>query len=119
MNLRVALFAQLLFCASRTALAEPALPPSRSSIGSQIEALAHVGVATSPFDVRALPEAKGQALWFLASGRYALSDPLAFELHVPFALGSVAQPAGSYIDTAALGNPELAVRYRLWETQAR
>jgi hypothetical protein len=34
---------------------------------------------------------------------------------VPLVLGSVAQPAGSYVDAAALGNPQLGARYRFVE----
>jgi hypothetical protein len=79
---------------------------------------AHFGVSTAPFDVTSLPEAKGQAFVFLAGGRYALSQPLSLELHVPFVLGSVAQPAGSYVDAAALGNPELGARYRFVDRSA-
>ena len=112
MNGRIAWFAAVSSFAARTALAEPAIDAELPTGGAQIEAQAHFGVATTPFDVTALPEAKGQAFALLASGRYALSAPLSFELRVPLVLGSVAQPAGSYVDAAALGNPQLGVRYR-------
>jgi hypothetical protein len=109
---RFAMVASALSFATRTAVAEPGIDPRTAAGGGQIEAQAHFGVATTPFDVTTLPEAKGQAFVLLAGGRYALSAPLSFELHVPLVLGSVAQPAGSYVDAAALGNPQLGVRYR-------
>jgi hypothetical protein len=115
MKIGVTAFAPALIFATRTAFAEPALDSTLAPGAGQIEARAHFGVATTPFDVTALPEAKGHGFVFLASGRYALMEPLTFELHVPLVLGSVAQPAGSYVDAAALGNPEMGARYRLIE----
>ena len=112
MNGRIAAFTAVLIFAARTAFAEPAIDPGLAPGGAQIEAQAHFGVATTPFDVTTLPEAKGQAFALLAGGRYALSLPLSFELRIPLVLGSVAQPAGSYVDAAALGNPQMGVRYR-------
>ena len=110
--------ATILVFAVRTAFAEPAIDPQLAPRGGQIELQTHFGVSTAPFDVTSLPEAKGQAFVFLAAGRYALSQPLSLELHVPLVLGSVAQPAGSYVDAAALGNPELGARYRFVERRA-
>jgi hypothetical protein len=112
---RITLSAALLNFMARTAFAEPAIDPQLTAGGAQIEAQAHFGVATAPFDVSTLPEAKGQAFVFLAGGGYALSTPLSLELRVPWVLGSVAQPAGSYVDAAALGNPQVGVRY--WALQ--
>jgi hypothetical protein len=80
--------------------------------GVALEAEAHFGVTTAPFDVSNLSQAKGHAFVFHAAARYALSEPLTFELGAPLVLASVAQPAGSYVDTAALGNPQLGARYR-------
>jgi hypothetical protein len=111
MKFAVAAFTLALIFATRTVFAEPALDPTLPRGAGQIEARAHFGVATTPFDVTALPEAKGHAFVFLASGRYALTEPLTFEMHLPLVLGSVAQPAGSYVDAAALGNPEMDARY--------
>jgi len=102
-----------LACTGRSACADPAIDPLPTR-GGQIEAQAHFGVATAPFDITALPQAKGQAFVFLASGRYSLLEPLSLALHVPLVLGSVAQPAGSYIDTAALGNPMFGAHYRFY-----
>ena len=113
MSSRIAAVVAVLGLTARSALAEPAAPPELARGDAQIEAQAHFGVATAPFDVTTLPEAKGQAFVLGAAGRYAVSEPLAFELRVPLVLGSVAQPAGSYVDAAALGNPQLGARYRL------
>jgi hypothetical protein len=111
----VRLTATTLVLAARTAFAEPALEPNLAPHDAQVEARAHFGVATTPFDVSALRAAKGQAFVLLAGARYALTAPFSLELRAPVVLGSVAQPAGSYVDAAALGNPELGARYRVVE----
>ena len=112
MNGKIAALAPAWMFATGTAFAQPAIDPELAPGGGQIEAQAHFGVATSPFDVTSLPEAKGQAFVLVAAGRYALSKPVCLELRAPLVLGSVAQPAGSYVDAAALGNPQLGARYR-------
>jgi hypothetical protein len=78
-----------------------------------VEADAHFGLAQAPFDAPGLPDAKGQALSFAAGGAWDITPALALDLRVPFVIASVAQPAGSYVDTAALGNPQLGVTARL------
>jgi len=115
MNGRRALFAPVLMFAAQSAFAEPGNEPGLAPASVQLEAQAHFGVATTPFDVTSLPEAKGQSFVLLAAGAYALSQPLSIELDVPLVLGSVAQPAGSYVDAAALGNPQLGARQRLMQ----
>jgi hypothetical protein len=115
MNGRIARLAPTVLLATTSAYAEPMIAPELTAGGGQLEAQAHFGVATTPFDVTALPEAKGQAFVLVAAGRYAISKPLSLELHAPFVLGSVAQPAGSYVDAAALANPQLGARYRFVE----
>src|SRR6187397_1097147 len=100
---------------THAALAQSPGEPALASGATELEARAHFGVATAPFDVPALEEAKGQAFVFAAGASYGLSDPLSLELQVPLALGSVAQPAGSYVDAAAAGNPVLGARYRFIE----
>lgn len=77
----------------------------------QVRAQAHIGGATSPFHVPAFPLAGGQALVLQVGAGYALSQELSIDLRAAVVLGSVAQPAGSYIDTSAWGNPELAGAY--------
>jgi hypothetical protein len=99
--------APVLAFAARTAFAAP-----------EIEAQAHFGVATVPFDVTTLAEAKGQAFVLLAGAGHALTEPLSLELRVPLVFASVAQPAGSYVDAAALGNVQLGARYRLLERRS-
>jgi hypothetical protein len=118
MSRRIMVWAAALTFGTRSALAEPVLDAGLAAGGVQIEARAHFGVATAPFDVSTLAQAKGQAFVFLAAGRYALSNPLSLELQTPLALGSVAQPAGSYVDAAALGNPQLGLRYQFLERRA-
>jgi hypothetical protein len=118
MNGRFAVFAPALLFAAGSAFAEPAIDPELVAGSGQSEAQAHFGVATTPFDVTALPQAKGQAIVLVAAGRYALSKPLSIELRAPLVLGSVAQPAGSYVDASALGNPQLGARYRFVESHS-
>lgn len=111
MSCRSMLIALALLFAAPAAFAEPALEPTLGPGDGQVEVRAHFGVATSPFDVTTLPEAKGQAFVLAAGGAYALSRRLSLRLQVPLVLGSVAQPAGSYLDAAALGNPQVGARY--------
>jgi hypothetical protein len=118
MKLGTARSAAILVFAGRTAFAQPAIDPNLPLRGGQLELQALFGVSTTPFDVTSLPEAKGQAFVFLTGGRYSLSEALSLELRVPLVLGSVAQPAGSYVDTAALGNPGLGARYRFVDWRA-
>jgi hypothetical protein len=117
MSFRVSTLSLVLLLATRTVFAEPALDPNLAPGRGQIHAQAHFGVATAPFDVTTLREAKGQAFVFLVGARYAHSARLSLELQAPLVLGSVAQPAGSYVDAAALGNPQLGARY--WLMQRR
>lgn len=79
----------------------------------QLEARAIFGLATAPFDAMALPEARGQALVFVLDGQIAASRRIAIDLRVPLVLASVAQPAGSYVDSRASGNPQLGARYEI------
>jgi len=102
-----------LLLSTRSARALPTLESELARGGAAVEAQAHFGVATAPFDVNGLSQAKGHAFVLLAGGRYALSDMLSLELVAPLVLASVAQPAGSYVDAAAFGNPQLGARYRL------
>jgi hypothetical protein len=112
--MRAAALAALLVLGAPPLRAEPATDPIvvPQQVG-QVEGQAHLGVASAPFDVSALPEAQGQAFVLAAAGRYALFESLSLELFIPLVLGSVRQPAGSYVDAAALGNPQLGARYTL------
>jgi len=65
------------------------------------------GVASAPFEARSLSEAKGHALSFVTDGWLRLTPRGWIGLRIPVVAGSVAQPAGSFIDEAAWGNPEL------------
>jgi len=114
----VAAFAPVLIVAARTAFAMPAIDSGLAPGGGELQAQAHFGVATTPFDVTTLGEAKGQAFVLLAGARQALPGRLSLELRAPLVLGSVAQPAGSYVDAAALGNPQLGARYRFFERRS-
>lgn len=71
------------------------------------------GVASAPFEARSLSEAKGHALAFVTEGWLRLTSRGWIGLRIPVVAGSVAQPAGSFIDEAAWGNPELRGATRL------
>jgi hypothetical protein len=71
------------------------------------------GIAGAPFEVRTLPEAKGQAFSFVSDAWYQLRAEWWLGLRLPFVAASVRQPAGSYLDESAWGNPELRVAQRL------
>lgn len=73
---------------------------------------AHLAVASAPFDVQTLSEAKGQALSFVTDVWYELRDETWLGLRLPLVAASVRQPAGSYLDEAAWGNPELRLARR-------
>jgi hypothetical protein len=94
----------------RAAFADPAGEPSapRDVVAVQV----HVGIATAPFDPMALPEAKGQAFVLIVEGMHAVSSDVVVGLRAPAVLASVAQPAGSYVDAATLGNLQLRAAYR-------
>jgi hypothetical protein len=114
MKLTAGALAAVLLFAARATRAESPIVPHLTPRAPRVEALTHFGVATAPFGVPSLREAKGQAFLLSATGSYAISESLALELRAPFVLGSVAQPAGSYVDAAALGNPQLGARARFF-----
>ena len=118
MNFRVAAFLPVLVMETQTAFAEPALDPNLALRDSQIRAQAHFGVAKAPFYVPALPEAKGHAFVLLAAARYPISQPLSLQVRAPMVLGSIRQPAGSYVDAAALGNPQIGAGFRLFQRRS-
>ena len=91
-----------------TSRAEAPSPNDRVTV----EERAHFGVATAPFDVRSLSQAKGQAFSLVTDAVVRIGDLGWVGLRVPVVAGSVAQPAGSYVDEAAWGNPELRAARR-------
>jgi hypothetical protein len=109
---------------SRTLHAQANVPhPSTTSrpdavLGERVyvQLQSHLGVATVPFPVPALSSAKGQAVVVLTDVKYVWSETFHVDVRLPVVLGSVAQPAGSYRDAAAVGNPELAVSQTWWQT---
>jgi len=98
--------------AARVTAAEPGFDAEPAN-HDRLELQARFGLATAPFDVMALPEARGQAFVIVADGRIAVAPRIAIELRAPLVLASVAQPAGSYVDAATSGNPQLRAIYQL------
>jgi hypothetical protein len=90
-----------------SAQVSPLPEPERET--TMLAARAQLGLATAPFAVRALPEAKGQALTFLVDGERHLIGNLWLGLRLPLVVASIEQPAGSYVDATAWGNPSLRV----------
>src|SRR5262245_54548950 len=80
---------------------------SHAARGDTVEGQVHFGVATAPFDEAALSEATGQAFVFLVEETHPLPIDAAVGVRLPVVLASVAQPAGSYVDRATVGNPQL------------
>jgi len=99
----------LAMLASRLADAEPAL---------ELAAKTQFGVATAPFEAMTLPEAKGQAVVITGESSYEPVRDITLALRVPVVLASVAQPAGAYVDTATLANPQLGASWRWFEQGA-
>jgi len=85
---------------------------SPSAESMMVSERAYFGVAAGPFDARALSEAKGQALSSVSEAWYRLHGEAWIGVRVPLVLASVRQPAGSYLDEAAWGNPELRLARR-------
>jgi hypothetical protein len=121
MSVKLAALAAMTTLASLapSAFAEPGIDSGQPRRRVQIAGQAHFGVATTPFPVSTLRRAKGQAFVFAAAAGYDVSSRVALELGVPWVLGSVARPAGSYVDTAALGAPQLGARYELVRRRSR
>ena len=69
-----------------------------------------VGSVSAPFYTEALPEVSSeftQARSMILSGSYRLAPALVIGGRLPAAPSTVRQPAGSYADQKAFGNPEL------------
>jgi hypothetical protein len=94
-------------------------PPSTQTV--IVAERAQFGVASAPFDLRTLSEAKGQAFSFTSDAWYELRAETWIGLRLPLVAASVRQPAGSYLDEAAWGNLELrfAQRFTLMQERAR
>lgn len=88
------------------------LPLPEPAPETTLAARAHFGLATAPFAVGTLPEAKGQALSFLVGAERHLTGSLWLGLRLPLVVASVEQPAGSYVDATAWGNPSLRITAR-------
>jgi len=97
------------------AISAAALDASADTGDASVDATALFGVTTAPFEAPGLPEAKGHGLVFVVEGSYAVAPRYVAGLRIPAVLVSVAQPAGSYADRAALGNPQLRVTRRAFD----
>jgi hypothetical protein len=86
-----------------------AVDASADTLGASVDATVHFGVTEAPFEAPGLPEAKGHGLVLLVEGSYAVAPRYVVGLRLAAVLVSVAQPAGSYVDRAALGNPQLRI----------
>ena len=83
--------------------------PTSSDLGAELHAL--VGAASAPFGAVAFPEVLGQALLLRPLAAVRLASPLWARVEMPVVLTSVRQPAGTYVDEAAWGNPAVSVEY--------
>jgi hypothetical protein len=73
----------------------------------------HGGATTAPFAAPSLREVSGHAIVAVAGGYGRVAGPIWIGARLPLVLGSVRQPAGSYVDEAAWGNPEAFAEHRL------
>lgn len=105
-------FAVLVLLIAPAVVADP-LADATSNREDVIGVEAHLGLATAPFDVMTLPEAKGQAFVITLDGSHPLGSNASIGIRAPFVIASVEQPAGSYVDDATVGNPQLRGAYRL------
>jgi hypothetical protein len=110
--IRITCCAILVLLTAPAAVADP-LVDAASNREGVIGAGTHLGLAAAPFDVMTLPEAKGQALVITLDGSHPLGSNASIGVRAPFVIASVAQPAGSHLDEAAVGNPQLRGAYRL------
>ena len=88
------------------ALSPPEEPPMAWKLGLSLR----FGIAGAPFPATALPEVRGHAGSAVLMGQLRLTPGYWLGVRAPLALASVAQPAGSYVDRVALGNPELFIQ---------
>jgi hypothetical protein len=61
----------------------------------------------------------GQALTSVTEGTLGFANTVSLTLRVPLVAASVEQPAGSYLDTMAIGNPELRATLRMLRRSSR
>jgi len=88
-----------------------ARPPDTTEATTRVEIASLVGVATSPFFVPEFPEVAGQVFLLETGAARRIFSSVWLGIRVPLAATSIRQPAGSYVDEAAWGNPAIAVEY--------
>jgi len=96
--------------AALLAIAWPGGPARAQPASFSASVELRVGSVTAPFYTEALPEVTSeftQARSMILAGSYRLAPALAIGGRLPAAPSTVRQPAGSYADEKAFGNPEL------------
>jgi len=83
-----------------------------------LELQTHFGVVQAPFFTPEFPEVAAHGFVLALSGQYRLSPAWQVGIHWPLALLSLRQPAGSYLDESAWGNPSLLLLHRTSVEQA-
>jgi hypothetical protein len=107
-RLASAVVASALVCAGHAA-AEPPLGHGSEAQVFQLDASARFTVAHAPFFTEAFPVLDAHGVSFTLDARYRLSPGWSLGARLPLTALSVRQPAGSYLDEAAWGNPTLSV----------
>jgi hypothetical protein len=100
--------------AESPAIDEPAAPeggPLAAPSETRAELSSLLGFASSPFFVPEFPEVSGQVLLLRTAVARRIAPSVWLGLTMPLALTSIRQPAGSYVDEAAWGNPALAIQH--------
>lgn len=97
---------------SAPALAQLRLAPAQAPKTLEIEANAQLAVVEAPFFTDNFPELRAHGFVLDLNGAYALSPEWTLGARAPLSLMNVRQPAGSFLQEAAWGNPGLFARRR-------
>jgi len=89
----------------------PALDEAPTVLETRAGASTLFGYAKSPFFVPEFPAVSGHVLLLRPAVARRISSPLWLGFAAPLALTSIRQPAGTYVDEAAWGNPALTIEY--------
>ena len=108
MNYVVVAVITVMLGSARSASAEP---PATWGVSTHVR----IGSASAPFHTEAWSETSSelQARLIVFEGFYRLSSRLVLGSRLPLSLSDVRQPAGSYSNGRAIGNPELYVAWAI------
>jgi hypothetical protein len=105
-----ALAASAATATQRSAL-EPPLPPAPPAASARLglDARVLLGVVEAPYVAPLFPRLQAHGILLRLASSYQLDPAWSVGVGLPLALFSLRQPAGSYLDEAALGNPHASL----------